>query len=190
MRRPGHGLARRLRAARRARGLTQAGVARAVGLQRPAIAEIEAARRRVSSEELYRFAGLYGVTLAHLLGEPGRPRAVPSTAPSPDAAAMAATIARMTRVIVRRFRPERVILFGSHARGTAGPDSDVDLLVVTAVHGSRRRKAAQIGAALHGFRVPKDIVVTTPSAFRWRKDVVGTIERPAVHEGRVLYARR
>ena len=35
----------------------------------------------------------------------------------------------MVARIVRRFHPDRVILFGSHARGTAGPDSDVDLLV-------------------------------------------------------------
>jgi len=41
----------------------------------------------------------------------------------------------MVRRIVRQFRPERVILFGSHARGEAGPDSDVDLLVVMPVHG-------------------------------------------------------
>jgi hypothetical protein len=35
-------------------------------------------------------------------------------------------IAQMARIIVERFDPERIILFGSHARGTAGPDSDVD----------------------------------------------------------------
>ncbi len=43
----------------------------------------------------------------------------------------------MVRRIVHRFRPERIILFGSHARGDAGPDSDVDLLVVM----SRRPRA-------------------------------------------------
>jgi predicted nucleotidyltransferase len=44
----------------------------------------------------------------------------------------------MVRRIVQRFDPEKVILFGSHARGTAGPDSDVDLLVVMTVRGSKR----------------------------------------------------
>ena len=38
-------------------------------------------------------------------------------------------IDRMVQRIVAKFRPEQVILFGSHARGEAGPDSDVDLLV-------------------------------------------------------------
>jgi predicted nucleotidyltransferase len=95
----------------------------------------------------------------------------------------------MVRRIVQRFDPERVILFGSHARGTAGPDSDVDLLVVMPVEGSKRDKAIEIGVVLHDIRVPKDIIVTTPEEFEWRKEVVGTIERPAAREGRVLYAR-
>ena len=95
----------------------------------------------------------------------------------------------MVRRIVKRFRPERIVLFGSHARGEAGPDSDVDLLVVMPVRGSKRKKAVEIAVALHDIRVPKDIIVTTPEAFAWRKDVAGTIERPAVREGKVLYAR-
>lgn len=95
----------------------------------------------------------------------------------------------MVRRIVRRFHPDRVILFGSHARGNAGPDSDVDLLVVMPISGSRREKAIEIGVALHGFGVGKDIVVTTPEDFAWRKEIPGTIERPADREGKVLYGR-
>jgi predicted nucleotidyltransferase len=99
-------------------------------------------------------------------------------------------IRQMVRRIVRRFRPERIILFGSHARGDAGPDSDVDLLVVMPVEGSRREKAVEIGVALHDIRLPKDIIVTTPEAFESRKEIVGTIEWPAARQGRVLYARK
>jgi len=98
-------------------------------------------------------------------------------------------IRQMVRRIVSRFRPERIILFGSHARGDAGPDSDVDLLVVMPVEGSRREKAVEIGVALHDIRLPKDIIVTTPEAYESRKEIAGTIERPAAKEGRVLYAR-
>jgi predicted nucleotidyltransferase len=99
------------------------------------------------------------------------------------------TIKRMVKRIVERFNPDQVILFGSHARGTAGPDSDVDLLVVMPFAGSRLEKAVEIGVALHGIGVPKDIVVTTPEDFEWRKEIPGTIERPAALEGKVLYAR-
>ncbi len=91
--------------------------------------------------------------------------------------------------IVQKFQPERVILFGSHARGDGGPDSDVDLLVVMPVEGSKREKRIEIRGALHDIHVPTDIIVTTPEAFAWRKEVVGTIERPADREGEVLYAR-
>ena len=99
-------------------------------------------------------------------------------------------IQKMVELIVERFHPEKVILFGSHARGEAGPDSDVDLLIVMPVKGSRREKAVQIGVALQDIRVPKDIIVTTPENFEWRKEISGTIERPADREGMVLYARQ
>ncbi len=98
-------------------------------------------------------------------------------------------IQEMVRRIVERFNPDQVILFGSHARGDAGPDSDVDLLVVMRFEGSKREKAVEVGVALHGVGLPKDIVVTTPEEFAWRKEIPGTIERPAAIEGRVLYAR-
>lgn len=95
----------------------------------------------------------------------------------------------MVRRIVKRFDPERIILFGSYARGTAGPDSDVDFLVVLPVSGSKREKQIEIGLALDRFKLPVDVIVTTPEEFAWRKEIPGTIERPAAREGRVLYAR-
>jgi len=94
----------------------------------------------------------------------------------------------MVERIVAHFRPEKIILFGSHAQGDATSESDVDLLVVMPVTGSRRRAAVEIGVAVQDVLVAKDIVVTTPEDFEWRKDVTGTIEYPAFHEGKVLYA--
>jgi len=99
------------------------------------------------------------------------------------------TIDRMVQRIVDRFNPDRVILFGSHARGTAGPDSDVDLLVVMPVAGSKREKQLEVRLALHEFKVSKDIIITTPEDFEWRKEIPGTVERPAAREGKVVYAR-
>jgi predicted nucleotidyltransferase len=105
------------------------------------------------------------------------------------AASPAACIDEMVERIVRQFDPERIILFGSHARGDAGPDSDVDLLIVMPVAGSAREKAVEIGVALHDIRLPKDLIVTTPEEFEWRKDTSGTIEWSAWHEGKTVYAR-
>ena len=100
---------------------------------------------------------------------------------------VADAIEEMVRRIVLLFHPQRIILFGSHARSDAGPDSDVDLLVVMPVEGSRRKKSVEIGVALHDIALAKDILVVTPEEFDWRKEVVGTIERPAWREGTVLY---
>lgn len=100
-----------------------------------------------------------------------------------------AQIDRMVKRIARKFRPQQVILFGSQARGDAGPDSDVDLLVVMDFEGSALDMAVEIRTALHSILIPKDIIVTRPEDFAWRKEVVGTIEWPATREGKVLYAR-
>ena len=98
-------------------------------------------------------------------------------------------IEEMVLRIVERFHPERIILFGSYARGQAGPDSDVDLLVVMPVAGSKREKSIEIALALHDIRVPKDIIVVTPDTVERQHDVVGTIVHPAIKEGKVLYAK-
>lgn len=98
-------------------------------------------------------------------------------------------IREMVNRIVRKFRPERIILFGSRARRQGSPDSDVDLLVVMRVKGSKRQARLDIRRTLHDIRVPKDIIVTAPEEFEWRKEIVGTIERPAAQEGQILYAR-
>lgn len=95
----------------------------------------------------------------------------------------------MVRRIVDRFDPEKIILFGSYARGTAGPDSDVDLLVVLPVVGPKRKKAIEIHVALAGVGLPKDVIVVTPEELERNRDIVGTIVYPALREGRTLYER-
>jgi predicted nucleotidyltransferase len=101
----------------------------------------------------------------------------------------AGKINEMVRRIVDRFKPEKIILFGSHARGTAGPESDVDLLVVMKVTGSKRTKQVEVRLALHDIGIAKDIIVVTPEEFEKHRRIVGTIVMPAVKEGKVLYAR-
>jgi len=101
-----------------------------------------------------------------------------------------AEIREMVRRIVKQFHPDKIILFGSHARGNVGPDSDVDLLVVMPVDGSKFHKTVEIRGALHDIDAPKDVIVTTPADFAWRSKAVGTIEYPAAREGKVLYERR
>lgn len=63
--------------------------------------------------------------------------------------------------IATTFRPARIILFGSHASGTAGPDSDVDLLVVTETGGRPIRRAVEIFRTLD-HELPVDLFVRSP----------------------------
>jgi predicted nucleotidyltransferase len=97
------------------------------------------------------------------------------------------TIAEMVRRIVARFHPERIVLYGSHARGTAGPHSDVDLLVVMEPNGSKRRRAVEIHGLLAGMGVPKDVIVVTPEEFDAYRDAPGTVIRTAWQEGKILH---
>jgi predicted nucleotidyltransferase len=92
-------------------------------------------------------------------------------------------------MIVREFHPLKVILFGSQARGNPGPDSDIDLLVVLPVVDDKRKAAVRIRRHLAGLPICKDIIVTTPEEIQQRGDLVGTILRPALREGKVLYER-
>jgi predicted nucleotidyltransferase len=98
-------------------------------------------------------------------------------------------IEMMVTRLVDRFDPDQIILFGSQARGSAGPGSDVDLLVVMPFSGSKRAKQLEMRVALHDIAVAKDIILATPDEVARRRDIVGTIIRPALREGKVLYAR-
>ena len=99
-------------------------------------------------------------------------------------------IQQMVKRIAAQFQPDKIILFGSHAQGRAGLDSDVDLLVVMPVAGSRREKAIEIAVTLHDIPIAKDVIVVRPEDFEWRSKIVGTIERPAAREGKLLYASK
>ncbi|MBF0475192.1 MAG: nucleotidyltransferase domain-containing protein [Deltaproteobacteria bacterium] len=95
----------------------------------------------------------------------------------------------IVQCIVKRFGPEKIILFGSAARGTATFDSDIDLMVVMPVEGSLRQKANEIDLALADRSIPLDLVVVTPEQYERQKRLFGTIVRQAEREGKVVYER-
>ncbi|MHB1295353.1 MAG: nucleotidyltransferase domain-containing protein [Anaerolineae bacterium] len=90
--------------------------------------------------------------------------------------------------IVAEVRPQRIILFGSRARGEAAPESDIDLLIVVPEGTHRRHVAQRIYRNLLGITVPFDIVVATPSDLAKYGDNPVLIYSDVLAEGKTLYA--
>jgi len=99
------------------------------------------------------------------------------------------TLREVTRRLVDGFHPDKIILFGSQARGTADEKSDVDLLVICPVKNNRRNLILGMYNALKGISLATDIVVITPKEFELDRHIPGTIARPAWLEGKILYER-
>jgi predicted nucleotidyltransferase len=91
--------------------------------------------------------------------------------------------------ILKTVQPERILLFGSGANGKLTANSDLDLLVVVNGPVHRRRLAQKITRNLRGVGMPVDIIVVTNEDVTQYGQRIGTILRPALREGRVLYAR-
>ena len=95
----------------------------------------------------------------------------------------------MVERIVSGFDPERIILFGSLARGDARPDSDIDLLVVLSSCEDRKAATVSIMKAVADLPVSKDILVTSTHELETRGKLASTVLCPALREGKVVYAR-
>jgi predicted nucleotidyltransferase len=92
--------------------------------------------------------------------------------------------------IRRGYGPERIVLFGSYATGTAGPDSDIDLLIVKKTRArpiDRRVEVAQAAAGSHR-RVPLEPIVLTPEEVEARLRAGDQFIQWILEHGEVLYA--
>jgi uncharacterized protein len=98
-------------------------------------------------------------------------------------------IAEMVQRICSAGNPIRIILFGSHARGDAHPDSDLDLLIVENSTLPRFQRPSQYRTALRGFHPSKDILVWTPDELVDWKNVPNAPINTILHEGRILYEK-
>lgn len=96
------------------------------------------------------------------------------------------TLDEIIQRIVEVAQPEKIILFGSAARGEMNRHSDVDLLVVKEV-AHRRSLAGQIYENLYGVGAAVDVVVVTPADVERYKDSHALVIKPALREGRVVY---
>jgi len=88
--------------------------------------------------------------------------------------------------IARRFKPEKIILFGSYAYGKPTPDSDVDLLVVMPYDRRQGRMSLRILEAMD-YHFPLDLLVRTPAEVRQRLRWGDCFMQEALFKGKVLY---
>ena len=93
----------------------------------------------------------------------------------------------LVRRILQVAEPERIILFGSAARGELLPESDLDVLVVMPDGVHRRRTAQVICRGLSGLGVAKDVVVVTESDVREHGENASLVLCPALREGKEIY---
>ncbi len=98
-------------------------------------------------------------------------------------------IQEMTRRLVEFYRPVRIYLFGSEARGEAGPDSDLDFLVVVPDDTPEPiMRSGEVYSRLSGFGVPKDVIPWRQTDFEGRAaHVRASLPATVVREGRLLY---
>lgn len=101
---------------------------------------------------------------------------------------------RMVRAIVDEVDPERIILFGSRARGDEREHSDVDLIVLEAESfgpgRSRHAETVKVYHSLAGFHVPADVLVFSREDVDYWHDSLNHVLARALREGKVLYERR
>ena len=106
-----------------------------------------------------------------------------------DMTASDPALAKIIRRLVSAYEPEQIFLFGSRARGDAGPDSDYDLLLVVPDHAPPDRKRSKLAyRVLWGTGTAADVVVWTRSAFDSRVHLASSLPATVMREGKLLHA--
>jgi len=101
----------------------------------------------------------------------------------------AAHLADIVERLIRAYEPERIYLFGSKARGDAGPDSDFDLMVVVSDLAPPERQGSRLAyESLRGTATAADVLVLTRAAFESRLHVAASLPATVAREGRMLHA--
>jgi predicted nucleotidyltransferase len=99
------------------------------------------------------------------------------------------TISDAVSRLVAAAQPTKIILFGSHSRGTAHDHSDLDFLVIEDYVSARRAETVRLQDALRPLRIPVDIVVTSDNTYKAWQDTPNTVYYDATRDGIVCFEK-
>jgi predicted nucleotidyltransferase len=102
---------------------------------------------------------------------------------------MTSALKKLVDLLVREVEPDRIILFGSRARGDNGEHSDYDICVLKTGVARRRNLAKQIYRSLYDIGLPVDVIVETPEHFEELKNNRFLIYKEIAKHGQVIYDR-
>lgn len=101
---------------------------------------------------------------------------------------------KITRHLVKETGPEKIIIFGSYARGDATSASDLDLLVIVSSNLANTETAIKcriaVRRAMHNEILPFDLVLQSETMFDRKKGIKGTLQETIAKEGKILYERQ
>jgi HEPN domain-containing protein/predicted nucleotidyltransferase len=103
---------------------------------------------------------------------------------------MITSLEQATETLIRHYQPSRIILFGSHAAGTADDESDFDLLVVKPTHRRPLERQTEVDRLLAPRSIALDLVVYTPQEFRQLFLEGNPLVEEIVNKGQVRYMRK
>jgi uncharacterized protein len=96
-------------------------------------------------------------------------------------------VKHVVKIIAEAIHPQKIILFGSRAKGTARPDSDLDLVIIYAGEKSKRQIKLDIHRLLEPASLPMDLFVLSPEELLRQRHVANTLAREIAEKGVTVY---
>ena len=90
--------------------------------------------------------------------------------------------------IGQKFHPDKVVLFGSYAKGTSTRDSDIDLLVIFSKRGNRSRRYTSVSRELEPMPLPVDLLIRSTKDIQYRLKIGDSFIKDIINKGKILYA--